>query len=167
MRNLYIKQKIISLGEKFTVVDEQQQPVYRVEGSFLKIPKRFKILDNNGNQVGLITKKVISVLPKFFVEVKDRPEVVTITKKLTLLRAKYQIEAKGLAVQGNWWDMDFEVRQGRNLIAAIHKKWISWGDTYELQITDESYEQLIVSLVIAIDRVKADESGSANSNANS
>ena len=34
MRKLYIKQKVFSIGEKFTVVDEKQRPCYFLEGSF-------------------------------------------------------------------------------------------------------------------------------------
>ena len=33
MKKLYIKQKVFSIGEKFTVMDEQQKPRYFVEGS--------------------------------------------------------------------------------------------------------------------------------------
>ncbi len=32
MKKLYIKQKVFSIGEKFTVVDEDQRPHYSVKG---------------------------------------------------------------------------------------------------------------------------------------
>ena len=39
--------------------------------------------------------------------------------------------------------MDFVVnRQGRQ-IAEIHKRWISWGDTYEVTVYEEDLEDLI------------------------
>lgn len=65
MKQLYIKQKVFSLSEKFTVKDEQQQDRYFVEGSFLKIPKTFSILDAGNQEVGVITKKTFSFLPTF------------------------------------------------------------------------------------------------------
>ena len=43
MKELYIKQKVFSIGEKFTVTDEYQNDVYYVEGSFFQIPKTFSI----------------------------------------------------------------------------------------------------------------------------
>lgn len=59
--------------------------------------------------------------------------------------------------------MDFVVnRQGRQ-IAEIHKRWISWGDTYEVTVYEEDLEDLIICLVIAIDRVKADDGAAASS----
>lgn len=41
MKQLYMKQKIFSLNEKFTVKDQQEKDVYYVEGSFLKSLKPF------------------------------------------------------------------------------------------------------------------------------
>lgn len=162
MKKLYIKQKVFSIGEKFTVMDEQQNPRYYVEGSFMKIPKTFRIEDEQGREISKITKKTISLLPKFFVEI-DGQEMIEISKHLTFLKAHYSIEAEGLSVEGNWWDMDFIVEKDGRRIADINKRWISWGDTYEVTILDETYEHLIISLVIAIDRVKEDERAANNS----
>lgn len=162
MKKLYIKQKVFSIGEKFTVMDEQQNPRYYVEGSFMKIPKTFRIEDEQGREISKITKKTISLLPKFFVEI-DGQEMIEISKHLTFLKAHYSIEAEGLSVEGNWWDMDFIVEKDGRRIADINKRWISWGDSYEVTILDETYEHLVISLVIAIDRVKEDERAANNS----
>ncbi|MBO1305328.1 LURP-one-related family protein [Enterococcus sp. 669A] len=157
MRKLYIKQKVFSIGEKFTVTDEQQNPRYYVEGSFMKIPKTFRVEDEQGREISKITKKTISLLPKFFVEI-DGQDMIEISKHLTFLKAHYSIDADGVSVDGNWWDMDFIVERNGRKIADINKRWVSWGDTYEVTILDEAYEHLVISLVIAIDRVKEDES---------
>ncbi|MBV7392306.1 MULTISPECIES: LURP-one-related/scramblase family protein [Enterococcus] len=166
MKTLYIKQKVFSIGEKFTVTDENQQPRFYVNGSFMKIPKTFEITDEQGREVSKITKKTISLLPKFFVEI-DGKEMVEIQKKLTFLKAKYEINADGVSVDGNWWDMDFSVERKGKTLAEIHKKWVSWGDTYEIKIFDEDYLIMILSIVIAIDRVKADESANSSSGSSS
>ncbi|OTN77589.1 hypothetical protein A5886_002689 [Enterococcus sp. 8G7_MSG3316] len=161
MKKLYIKQKVFSIGEKFTVMDEQQNPRYYVEGSFMQIPKHFKILDEQRQPVAEITKKIFSLLPKFFVEVHGQ-EAIVLSKQLTLFKAKYSIDAAGIDVDGNWWDMDFVVNRHGQRIAEIHKKWISWGDTYEVVIYEEDMDDLIISLVIAIDRVKADDNAASS-----
>lgn len=162
MKKLYIKQKVFSIGEKYTVMDENQEPRYYVKGSFLKIPKTFTIEDEQGREISKITKKVISLLPKFFVEM-DGKEAIEISKHLTFLKAKYSVSVEGLTVEGNWWDMDFEVSQRGDKVAEINKRWISWGDTYEISIFDEALEELVISLVIAIDCVKADEAAASSS----
>ncbi|MDU5334744.1 LURP-one-related/scramblase family protein [Enterococcus sp.] len=162
MKKLYIKQKVFSIGEKFTVVDEDQRLRYSVKGSFMKIPKTFSVENEQGREVSKITKKTISLLPKFFVEI-DGKDQIEISKHLSFLKAKYSIDAEDLSVDGNWWDMDFEVSQKGRKVAEINKRWISWGDTYEITILNDALEELIVSLVIAIDCVKEDEAAASSS----
>lgn len=161
MKKLYIKQKVFSLGEKFTVTDEQETPRYYVEGSFFKLPKHFSIMDDKQHEIGRITKKTIALLPKFFLEVEGN-EMITLKKEWSFFKSRYTISAQQIEVQGNWWDMEFEVYSHETQVASIRKRWFSWGDTYEVTILDEELEQLLISLVIAIDCVKADEAGAAS-----
>ena len=162
MKQLYMKQKVFSLSGKFTVTDMEQQDVYYIEGSFLQIPKTFTIMDPARKEIALFTKKVLSLLPKFFVEVDGR-EVLTIKKEFSFFKARYTIDAAGVEVRGNWWDMNFEVLQNGDVVGSVSKQWFTWGDSYEMQILDESMEHLIIALVVAIDCVKADEAAAASS----
>ncbi|TAA72429.1 LURP-one-related/scramblase family protein [Planococcus salinarum] len=160
MKKLYMKQKVFSLSGKFTVMDEEQTDAYYIEGSFLQIPKTFTIMDPARREIALITKKTFSFLPKFFVEVDGREEL-TIKKKFSFFKARYTIDSAGVEVRGNWWDMNFEVLQHGNVVGSVSKQWFTWGDSYEMQILDESMEHLIIALVVAIDCVKADEAAAA------
>lgn len=162
MKQLYMKQKVFSLSGKFTVKDKAEQDAYYIEGSFLQIPKTFTIMDPARKEIALITKKTFSFLPKFFVEVDGR-EVLTIKKKFSFFKAHYTIDAAGVDVRGNWWDMNFEVLQNGNVVGSVSKQWFTWGDSYEMQILDESMEHFIIALVVAIDCVKADEAAAAAS----
>ncbi|MFJ8064309.1 LURP-one-related/scramblase family protein [Psychrobacillus sp. NPDC096426] len=161
MKQLYIKQKVFSLGEKFTVKDQQEQDVYYVEGSFMQIPKTFSIMDTTREEVALITKKVFSFLPKFFVEVNGR-EVLAIKKEFSFFKARYTIDAAGMQVHGNWWDMNFQVLQHGEVVGKVSKEWFTWGDSYKVQILDEEMEAIIIALVVAIDCVKADQSSASS-----
>ncbi|MFS0863135.1 LURP-one-related/scramblase family protein [Fredinandcohnia sp. 179-A 10B2 NHS] len=163
MKQLYIKQKVFSLSGKFTVKDQQEKDIYYVEGSFMKIPKTFSIMNIQREEVALITKKVFSFLPTFYVEVKGRG-VVIIKKEMSFLKARYSIEAAGLEVRGNWWDMDFQVLRNGNIVGMVSKEWFTWGDSYKVQIVDEEMETVIISLVVAIDCVKADQAAASSNN---
>ncbi|MDX1807278.1 MAG: LURP-one-related family protein [Paenisporosarcina sp.] len=160
MKELYIKQKVFSLSEKFTIKDQQEQDVYYVEGSFMKIPKTFSIMNTTRDEVALITKKMFSLLPKFFVEVNGR-EVVTIKKEFSFFKARYTIDAADIEVQGNWWDMNFQVLQQGEVIGIVKKEWFTWGDSYKVQILNEEMEAIIIAFVVAIDCVKADQAASS------
>ncbi|WP_034761668.1 LURP-one-related/scramblase family protein [Rossellomorea vietnamensis] len=156
MKQLYIKQKVFSLSEKFTVKDQDEKDVYYVEGSFMKVPKTFTIMNQDRDEVALITKKVLSFLPTFFVEVNGE-EVVTIKKVLSFLKAKYSIDSADIEVEGNWMDMNFQVLHQGRVVGEVGKEWFSWGDSYRLQILEEEMETVILAIVIAIDCVKADQ----------
>ena len=160
MRELYIKQKVFSLSGKFSVKDAEENELYFVEGSFMKIPKTFSIMDDKRNEVATITKKTFSFLPTFFVDVNGQ-ETMKIKKEFSFLKARYTIDAAGIEVQGNWWDMDFEVYQNRSLIGSVSKKWFTWGDSYQLKIVEEEMEPLLVALVVAIDCAKAEQNSAA------
>jgi uncharacterized protein YxjI len=162
MKQLYIKQKVFSLSGKFTVKDQQENDVYYVEGSFMQVPKTFSIRNKAREEVALITKKMFSFLPKFFVEVNGR-EVLTIKKEFSFFKARYTIDAAGIEVQGNWWDMNFQVYQHGKVVGKVSKEWFSWGDSYKVQVLEEEMETLIITLVVAIDCVKADQAATASS----
>ncbi|AIQ29034.1 LURP-one-related family protein [Paenibacillus sp. FSL R7-0312] len=160
MTELFIKQKVFSLREKFTVKNQQEQDVYYVEGSFMRIPKTFSIMNTADEEVALITKKVFSFLPKFFVEVDGR-EVLTIKKEFSFLKARYTIDSADIEVHGNWWDMDFQVIQRGAVIGEVNKKWFTWGDSYSVQVFKEEMEAVIIAIVVAIDCVKADDAAAS------
>ncbi|MEK5494091.1 LURP-one-related family protein [Paenibacillus sp. FSL R7-0297] len=160
MTELFIKQKVFSLREKFTVKNQQEQDVYYVEGSFMRIPKTFSIMNTADEEVARITKKVFSFLPKFFVEVDGR-EVLTIKKEFSFLKARYTIDSADIEVHGNWWDMDFQVIQRGAVIGEVNKKWFTWGDSYSVQVFKEEMEAIIIAIVVAIDCVKADDAAAS------
>ncbi|RDW15844.1 hypothetical protein CWR48_19160 [Oceanobacillus arenosus] len=160
MRQLYIKQKVFSLSGKFTVKDQQEQDVYYVEGSFLRVPKTFSIMNTTRDEVALITKKIFSFLPKFLVEVNGR-EVLTIKKEFSFFKARYTIDAAGIEVRGNWWDMNFQVYQHGEVVGEVSKEWFTWGDSYKVQVLKEEMETLMIALVVAVDCVKADQDSSS------
>ncbi|KMT23316.1 LURP-one-related/scramblase family protein [Clostridium cylindrosporum] len=161
MKQFYIKQKVFSLSGKFTVKDQQENDVYYVEGSFMQIPKTFSIMNRTREEVALITKKVFSFLPKFFVEVNGR-EVLTIKKEFSFFKAHYTIDTAGIEVHGNWWDMDFQVLQHGEVVGNVKKEWFTWGDSYKVEVLKEDMEIMIISLVIAIDCVKADQAAASS-----
>lgn len=159
MHTLYMKQKVFSLRGRFSIQDQQEQDVYLVEGSFMQIPKTFSISSVEGEEVAVITKKVFSLLPKFFVEVDG--ETLTIEKSFTFFKDRYTIDAADLEIDGDWWDMDFQIKRHGEVVGSVEKKWFTFGDSYEIQVFDSDVEKVLIALVVAIDCVKEDEEASS------
>ena len=159
MHTLYMKQKVFSLRGRFSIQDQQEQDVYLVEGSFMQIPKTFSISSVDGEEVAVITKKVFSLLPKFFVEVDG--ETLTIEKSFTFFKDRYTIDAADLEIDGDWWDMDFQIKRHGEVVGSVEKKWFTFGDSYEIQVFSPDVEKVLIALVVAIDCVKEDEEASS------
>ncbi|SDB83268.1 Uncharacterized protein YxjI [Pelagirhabdus alkalitolerans] len=156
MSQLLMKQKVFSLGERFTITDEHEQDRFYIEGSILSLPKRFTIKTADEKEVATIEKKVFSFLPRFYVDV-DGEENVVINKELSLFKARFNIAGAGIDVSGDWWDKQFEITKDGTRIARVEEKWFTWGDTYVIDIGKPSLEILILAIVVAIDFVKSDE----------
>lgn len=163
MKHFYIKQKVFSLGEKFTIKNEREEDVYFVEGSVMKIPKTFSIMNPKRDEVGLITKKTLTFLPKFFVEVSGQ-HTLMIKKEFSFFKSRYTIDTVDMEIQGNWWEMNFHILQQGEVIGEVSKEWFTWGDSYKVKVLNEAKETTIISLVIAIDCVKADQTASSTTN---
>ena len=56
-----------------------------------------------------------------------------------------------MEIRGSFWEMQYEIFCGGVFVGAVRKKWLSWGDSYELEIADESDPGFFCALVIAID----------------
>ncbi|MBJ8325636.1 LURP-one-related/scramblase family protein [Streptococcus pacificus] len=159
----HIKQKMWSLGGKFYIKDSENNSHYEVAGSFLEIPKRYTITDMNGNMVSQITKRLWTFLPKFDVELADGRQFVII-KDWSFFKPKYRIENLGMVVKGDIWSMNFSLFLHDQLVATISEEWFKLTSTYNVEVFDDNYSDLVISLVIAIDRVK-EETAAASSSA--
>lgn len=108
----------------------------------------------------------MSLLPKFFVEVNGS-EIAQIKKKLTFLKPKYVVEGLDWEVEGNFLAHDYSITENGNVIASIHKRWMSWGDSFELDISDGADEVAALAVILAIDAVMDASAAAAASSSSS
>ena len=160
---LYIKQKVFSLASRFNITDEDGNERYTVEGELLSLTRRLHIYDCRGEEVSLIHRELFSFMPRFVVERNGR-QTACIKKRFTFLKPVYDIEGKGWTVQGDFFSHDYQiVDQSGEIIASIHKVWMSWGDSFELDLISSEDEVDLIAVILAIDIVMDSES-SSNSN---
>ena len=75
----------------------------------------------------------------------------------------YVIDGPGWEVKGSLLDHDYTITSEKGEIVKLHKVWLSWGDSYELEISDDADEVLALAVVIAIDCVMAAQEAAADS----
>ncbi|MCR5792611.1 MAG: LURP-one-related family protein [Lachnospiraceae bacterium] len=148
----YIKQKVFSWADRFNVTDENGETRYSVKGELISIGKQLHIYDNADREVAFIQQKVLSFKPRFFVFVNGE-QIAEIVKEFTLFRPKYSILGKGWVVNGDFWDHDYVITEEGNTVASVHKVWMSWGDSYELNLVDTNDEVGLLAVILAIDAV--------------
>ena len=56
---------------------------------------------------------------------------------------------------------DYEITQGGRTIVSINKEWMTWGDSYELNIKNPEDEIVALAVVLTIDCVTESNSGSS------
>ena len=163
---LYMKQKVFSMKDRFTIKNEAGEDVYTVEGKFISLGKKLHILDLNGEEVAFVKQELLTFLPKFTVLQHDEP-MAQIQKKMSFLKPKYVVTGLDWTIEGDVFAHDYTVFAGEQPIVTIHKKWMAWGDTYELDVAEGADVPLTVAVVLAIDAVMdAAETAAASSSTN-
>ena len=155
---LYIKQKVFSWGDKFTVKDANGQDRYYVEGEVFTFGRKLHVYDMNGSEVAFIKQEVWSWMPRYYVFCGDR-QVAEIKREFTFLFPRYSIEGLGWEINGSFMAHDYEITQNGYPIVTISKEWMTWGDSYELDIADPQDEIVALAVVLTIDAVMASNSG--------
>ena len=162
---LYIKEKVFSWGDKFTVKDAYGEDKYIVEGEVFTFGKKLHVYDRAGREVAFIKQEVWSFLPRYYVFCGDR-QIAEIKKEFTFLFPRYTIEGLGWEIDGSFMAHDYQITKRDRKIVTISKEWMTWGDSYELDIADPADELVALAVVIAIDCVTEANSAATSSASN-
>ena len=162
---LYIREKVFSWGDKFTVKDACGNDKYVVQGEVFSFGKKLHVYDRNGREVAFIKQEVWSFLPRYYVFCGDR-QIAEIKKAFTFLFPRYTIEGLGWEIDGSFMAHDYQITKNGHKIVSISKEWMTWGDSYELDISDPADEIVALAVVIIIDCVTETSSAAASSASN-
>ncbi len=159
---LYIRQKVFSWADNFTIKDENGEDKYYVKGELFSWGKKLHIYNTLDQEIAFIQQKVFSLMPKFFVYVEGN-QIAEIVKEFTFLKPKYHIKGLDWEINGSFMAHDYSIVAQGLPIVSIHKEWMTFGDCYALDITNEQDEIIALSVTLAIDCVLAAESSAATS----
>lgn len=157
---LYIKEKVFSWGDKFTVKDEYGNDKYFVQGEVFSWGKKLHVYDMTGNEVAFIKQEVWSFLPRFYVFCNN-VQVAEIKKEFSFIFPKYSVAGLGWEIEGRFMAHDYEIKKGSRTIVSISKEWMTWGDSYELDIANPEDEIVSLAVVLTIDCVTEASAGAS------
>lgn len=147
---LYIRQKVFSLRDRFSVLDFAGNDKYFVEGEFFSLRNKLHIYDTAGREVAYIYRKLFSFLPRYYVYTNGE-YIAEIVREFTFLTPRYRIDGLGWRVEGDIFEHNYVIYEGERPVASIYKKWFSWGDCYVLDIKNDEDEMPALAVVLAID----------------
>ena len=151
---LYMKQKIFSWNDKFSVYDANGEEHYFVEGELFSWGKKLHVYDRVRREAAFVRQELFTLLPKFIVSIGGQ-DIAEIVKEFTLFKPKYRIDGLGWEIDGDFWDHEYEIKKNGRTIVSLSKEWFTWGDCYELDIENPEDEIVALAVVLAIDCVQA------------
>jgi uncharacterized protein YxjI len=158
-----IRQNLISIGDDFWIENGEGQRVYKVDGKILRIRKTLVFEDLNGKPLCTIKERLLTIRDTMTIDGPDGGELAVIKKALIApLRDRWSVKVRNgpdLDVQGNILDHEYTIKQGREKVAEISKKWFRLTDTYGVQIDPGQNDILILAVAVAIDMMAHDEDG--------
>lgn len=149
---LYIKQKVFSWGDRFSIKDEYGEDRYFVEGEVFSLGKKLHVYDKAGKEIAYMEQQLFTFLPRYHVYIGGRL-VTQIVKEFSFLFPKYSIAGLDWVIEGSFLEHDYEITQAGCPIVSIQKEWMTWGDSYELTIRKPEDELIALMVVLTIDCV--------------
>jgi uncharacterized protein YxjI len=159
MARYKMRQKLLSIGEDYTIEDERGEPVYKVDGKVFRIRETFVIEDRQGNEVATIREKKLALRDSMKI-LRGGDTLATIRKAwISPFRDKFNVEVEGgedLVAQGNILDHEYDIRRGSQTVAHISKRWLTIRDTYGIDVAEGEDDGLMLALAVAIDEMVHD-----------
>ncbi|MCF6462229.1 LURP-one-related/scramblase family protein [Clostridium sp. Cult1] len=149
-----IKEKIFTFADRFNIEDEHGYPQYEVVGKIFSLGNKLNIYDLNGRELIYIEQQLLRFLPEYHIY-RDGSLIGKIKKEFTFFKPKFYIESSygDLTIDGDVFHHDFNILKNGQPVAWINKKWISFSDTYSVDILDEEDQPFILSIVIVLDQI--------------
>src|SRR5687767_11563596 len=90
-----LKQKMFAWGDDFIIKNQDDQPIYKVDGKVFTIGKKLTFEDMQGNELARIHQKLLSWGPTY--EISQGNEMLAVVKKqlFTLFKCKFTVDVPG------------------------------------------------------------------------
>ena len=153
-------EKLVTIGDDYWIENEAGERAFYVDGKALRIRDTLIIKDVHGNEVYKLKEKLLRIKDTMDIEDADGKTAATIKKALiTPLRDRFKVEVSNgpeMDVQGNILDHEYEIKEGREKVAEISKKWFRIRDTYGVEVSPGQDAALILAITEALDQMVHD-----------
>ena len=159
---LYIKQRVFAVGDKYNIYNEKEQLIYHVKSQLISFGAKLFLMDEQGREQYFIKQRITPFLKEYEIY-QGNQLCASVEQKLSFLKSKLTIKSiyGDFEVNGDLWGLDYEIRKDGTYFGAVHKAFLPWGDSYELDIPEETDPAFFVAIVIAIDNCLHNENNNS------
>lgn len=162
-RDIVMKKKILSLREHYDLEDTGGKKIGEGDGNFIQMPAKFVLSDftpgsGRTGEVMRIDGKLISLRHQFNFYDSAGISLGSMKKKIVkLIGQEYWIEKDGtdlMRAYGNFVQHDYRMESNGQLVAQVHKKWVTVRDEFGISITGNFDSRLVIGAVIVIEHLE-------------
>ena len=155
MRKYYLKQKAIAVRASYTIYDENEQALYTCKAKMFSPRGTVEIFDaSTQSHLFTMQRKLFSFMPVHYLIDQQGNTVATMRQRFAVRRQRVEIESSygTYQVDGDLWAHNFLIRETGEEVIYVKKKFLSWGDSYEITILSDKNIEFLLALTIMIDR---------------
>ena len=135
------------------MLNEHGEEKYFVQGEIFTFGRKLHVYDRYNREVAFIKQELFNFLPTYLVYVNGR-EIARVRKEFSFFRPRFTVEGPGWDVEGSFWEHSYQITRHNIPVVTIEKEWMTWGDSYELNIANPADEIPALALVLTIDCVQ-------------
>ncbi len=154
-----VRQKILSFTDNYVIKDENNNPCFKVNGSFFTIADRLELVDLRTGRSVQIVQKLFRLFAEYHFVI-DGQTVAIFKMKFKVFGTKFNIttaNGDSYVTKGGVFNYNFSINRGNQMVANISKKLLAFTDSYSVDINAADDDHVLVMAVcIAIDQVVHD-----------
>jgi uncharacterized protein YxjI len=151
-----MRQRLVAIGDDYNIEDEHGQRAFHIDGKALRLRQTVIFEDPNGHELYAIQERLARVRDSMAIT-RGGQKVAEVHKALVApIRDRLEVSMPGgqdLTVQGNLFDHEYEIKQGRLTLAQVSKRWFRLRDTYGVEIPPGHDDALILAITVCVDQM--------------
>ena len=152
-----MRQRMISIGDDYTIENERGEHVYKLDGKALRIRKTIVFKDMDGRELAKIQERMLHIKDSMEIEGPDGNRIAIVKRALiTPLRERWIIKVEDdqdLHVEGNIVDHEYRIERDGAKVAEVSKRWFRVRDTYGVEVAPGENDVLILAVTSVIDNM--------------
>ncbi len=153
-RSLFTRLNPGDLHQRIDITDEADNVLYYTKSSIFALKGKTDILDSGDSQVAHLEKKPVSLHEKQFITMADGRKFTLSNELFHLVKDITNIDGLGWQIQGNIVGLNFRLLdETGSPVAVIGQKALSLHDRYCIDLYQPQNEQVVVAIVIALQKM--------------